>query len=65
MPDVAHYRAQAKLYRELARHLSSLEDAGEARHAADNCEKRAKRLEQKSTAAGGNSRDAATTKKYS
>ena len=53
MPDVAYYRAQAKLYRELARHLSCVEDAGKAFHAADQCEKRAQSLEKKSTAGGG------------
>jgi len=52
MPDVAYYRAQAKLYRELARHLSCLEDAGKAFHAADQCEKRADSLERKTAADG-------------
>ena len=52
MPDVAYYRAQAKLYRELARHLSCLEDAGKAFYAADQCEKRADSLERKTAADG-------------
>jgi hypothetical protein len=62
MPDVAYYRAQAKLYRELARHLSCVEDAGKAFLAADQCEKRAQLLEEKSTAAAGKPSERAAKK---
>jgi len=41
MPDAAYYRRQAKLYRELARHLSVRRDAETALAASDRARRRA------------------------
>ena len=41
MPDAAYYHRQAKLYRELARHLSDRRDAETALAASDRARRRA------------------------
>jgi hypothetical protein len=43
MPGAAYYRRQAKLYRELARHLSDRRDAETALAASDLARRRAER----------------------
>ena len=43
MPDAAYYHRQAKLYRELARHLSDRKDAETALAASDRARRRAEK----------------------
>jgi hypothetical protein len=43
MPNAAYYRRQAKLYRELARHLSDRRDAETALAASDRARRRAEK----------------------
>jgi hypothetical protein len=50
MPDAAYYRRQAKLYRELARHLSDRKDAETALAASERARRRAEKQSPKTNA---------------